>query len=107
LVNTFSNDADDLVSERLVPEPYIWDDDEELPSIPTDPLPKGFIPADDGTPKYQAYVPKLADSRFPFIRAEDRVRVEEHNLCEHCRHTKKHVNKIEAKWLKMSYDKAS
>ena len=74
LVNTFCNAASELVSERLVPEPHIWNDD-DVPPMPTDPPPEGYVPIDDGTPKYKAYVPKFADPRFPYIRAEDRGRV--------------------------------
>jgi hypothetical protein len=63
VVNSFSNAAGELVSERLFPLPYVWDDD-DVPPMPTDPLPECFVPIDDGTPKYQANVPKLADPGF-------------------------------------------
>lgn len=88
IVNTFCNDAGELVSERLAPEPYVWDENEELPPMPTDPPPAGYIPADDGTPKYMAYVPKLADPRFPYIRAKDRVPGEEFRSCDMCGRTR-------------------
>jgi hypothetical protein len=106
LVNHFSNAAGELVSERLVPKPHVWKDD-DVPPMPTDPPPQGYVPIDDGTPKYKAYVPKLADPRFPYINAENRVRMEESRKCDSCRDCKKRVNKVEAKWLKMSREKTS
>lgn len=59
VVNTLSNAAGQLVSERLSPEPHVWDDDNVQPML-TDPPPECFVPFDDETPKYLAYVPKFA-----------------------------------------------
>lgn len=74
VVNTFCNAAGELVSERLVPEPYVWDDD-NVPPMPTDPPPECFVPTDDGTPKYQAYVPKTCKTRVgPGQREVQRLR---------------------------------
>lgn len=78
IVNTFSNAAGDLVSERLVPEPHVWNDD-DVPPMPTDPLPEGYVPIDDGTPKYMAYVPKLADPGF-----HKAISGEEFSTCDNC-----------------------
>lgn len=99
VVNTFSNAAGELVSERLFPEPYVWDD-KNVPPMPTDPPPECFVPVDDGTPKYQAYVPKLAKPGWDQVN-------EKSNVCETCGCMKKHVRKPEAKWLQMSKEKAS
>lgn len=102
MVNTFSNAAGELVSERLVPEPCVWDDDEELPPLPTDPLPLCYIPSNAGTPKYLAYVPKLANTGTDKV-----IPNEKSHVCETCGHINKLVNRFEAKWLKMSREKTS
>jgi len=106
LVNTFSNAAGELVSERLVPEPHVWNDD-DVPPMPTDPPPQGYVPIDDGTPKYKAYVPKLADPRYPYIRAEDRVRGEEFRSCDSCGNTKHLWRKAHVKKTENSIEKSS
>ena len=100
VVNTFCNDAGELVSERLAPLPYVWDDNEELPPMPTDPLPLCYIPSNAGTPKYLAYVPKLANSG-----SEKVIPNEKSHICRTCGHTNERVNRVEAKWLKMSREK--
>lgn len=67
VVNSFSNAAGELVSERLVPEPHVWDDN-DLPPMPTDPLPHCYIPfrrRAHRAPKYLAYVPKPAHYGCP------------------------------------------
>lgn len=67
VVNTFSNAAGELASERLFPEPYVWDDD-NVPPMPTDPLPHCYMPfrrRADRAPKYLAYVPKPAHYGCP------------------------------------------
>jgi hypothetical protein len=61
LVNTYTNSAGELVSERLVPEPHFIDMNEIPPPPPGSPL-HTYVPfdADDGEPEYLAYMPKDA-----------------------------------------------
>jgi hypothetical protein len=86
LVSTYTNAAGELVSERLVREPYTFDES-KIPPMPTGHPPRSYEPF-PWPPKYHAYVPKKADPRLPYIPIEDRVHVQEHtcgSVCEKCR----------------------
>lgn len=108
LVNSYTNSAGEFVSERLVPEPNFIDINDIPPPPPGSP-PRTFVPSDagDSTPEYLAYVPIDADPEFANPEFDQAIPSEKSDVCETCGHTKKRVHKIEAKWLKMSYEKAS
>jgi hypothetical protein len=80
-VNTYFTAAGEPVSERLVPEPYTFDES-AFPPSPTGSPPRSFVPSDDGRPKYLAYVPKDADPGFDSLAAEEAVSVSVHRVDE-------------------------
>jgi hypothetical protein len=85
LVSTYTNAAGELVSERLVPEPYTFNES-KIPPMSTGPPPRSYEPF--------AWPPKKADPRLPYIPIEDRVHVQEHtcdSVCEKCRSSEQYA----------------
>lgn len=105
MVNTYFNEANEPITERLVPEPINWDE-VVFPPSPKGPPPRSFVPSDNGEPEYLAYVPKDADPEFIDPEFNQAITTEKSDVCETCGYTRTRVHKIEAKWLKMSHEKA-
>jgi hypothetical protein len=103
MVNTYFNAANEPITERLVPEPINWDE-VVFPPSPKGSPPRSYTPSDVGEPEmeYLAYVPRDADPEF-----DQAIPSRKSDVCETCGHCKKRVNKMEAKWLKMSRERNS
>ena len=91
MVNTWFDANNEPITERLVPKPINWDE-VEFPPSPKGSPPRSFVPLDD---------PQIDQA------VEQAIPDDKSNVCETCGCMKKHVRKPEAKWLKMSKEKAS